>query len=202
MVSGPSGVGKGTVLRRLVGELVPSAVYSVSCTTRPPRPGEVDGRDYRFLSKEDFDRLVEQGAFLEWAEVFGHRYGTLRVPVEEEINRGRDVILEIDVQGAAKVRERVPEAISVFIAPPSEQELALRLAHRSTEVGPELERRLAAARAEMSEAQWFDDVVVNDDVERVARKLAAILGAAHSRTRRGASRPGGGTTEDDRAEDR
>jgi len=154
----------------------PDLAYSVSCTTREPRPGEVDGRDYRFVSPGRFDEMVESGAFLEWAEIYGHhRSGTLRAPVEEQLSTGRDVVLEIDVQGAATVRERMPEAVLVFLAPPSNEELARRLRARHTEGEEDLARRLAAAQGEMDEAGWFDHVVVNDDVDRAAAEVAAII---------------------------
>jgi guanylate kinase len=167
-------VGKGTVVRRLL-ELRSDLVLSVSCTTREPRPGEVDGRDYRFVSPDLFDRLIREGAFLEWADVFGHRYGTLVAPIEAELDQGRNAILEIDVQGAAAVRSRMLEAVLIFLAPPSDQELERRLRARRTESGPELDRRLAAARSEMDQRSWFDHVVVNDEIDRAAGEVAAII---------------------------
>jgi guanylate kinase len=170
-------VGKGTVVRRLL-ELRPDLAYSVSCTTREPRPGEVEGRDYRFVSEAEFDRLAAEGAFLEWAEVFGHRYGTLEAPIREALARGRDVVLEIDVQGARAVRDRLPEAVLIFLEPPSEEELARRLRSRRTEPERELARRLAGAREELAQRGWFDHVVVNDRVDRAAREVAAIIAAA------------------------
>jgi guanylate kinase len=162
------------VVRRLLA-LRPDLAYSVSCTTREPRPGEVDGRDYRFVSPGLFAQLVEEGAFLEWAEVFGHRYGTLWGPIASLVEEGRDVILEIDVQGARRVRDRDPEAVLVFLAPPSTEELARRLRSRGTEDGAELDRRLAGARWEMEQEGWFDRVVVNDHVDRAAAEVASII---------------------------
>jgi guanylate kinase len=150
-------------------------VFSISCTTRQPRPGEVDGRDYRFVSPETFRRLVEEGAFLEWAEVFGHRYGTLKAPIADELERGNDVLLEIDVQGAATVRERMPDAVLIFLKPPTEQDLLDRLRARDTESEADLARRLEAARDEVRQASWFDHVVVNDDVARATAEVAAII---------------------------
>jgi len=147
----------------------------VSCTTREPRPGEVDGRDYRFVTEAEFDRLMAEGAFLEWAEVFGHRYGTLGPPIDEALADGSDALLEIDVQGAATVRARRADAILVFLRPPSLEELARRLRARHTEDAAELSRRLASAADEMRQAEWFDHVVVNDDVDRAAREIAAII---------------------------
>jgi guanylate kinase len=156
-------------------ELRPELVLSVSCTTRAPRPGEVDGRDYRFVSNHQFDQLLEEGAFLEWAEIYGHRSGTLWAPVADALEARRDVVLEIDVQGSATVRERVPEAVLVFLAPPSMGELERRLRARHTESDVQLARRLAAAREEMAAAKRFDRVVVNDQVERAANEVAAII---------------------------
>jgi guanylate kinase len=167
-------VGKGTVVRRLL-EARPDLTFSVSLTTRDPRPGEFDGRDYRFVMDADFDRMIETGGFLEWAEVFGARYGTPAEPVKGARAAGRDVLLELDVQGARAVRDRVPDAVLVFLQPPSEEELARRLRARGTEEGPALERRLAEARGEMAETSWFDHVVVNDRVEEAAAEVLAII---------------------------
>ena len=142
------------------------------------------GRDYRFTSAETFQRLIEDGAFLEWAEVFGHRYGTLYGPIADQIQQGKDMILEIDVQGAAAVRSRLPEAVLIFLAAPSDAELERRLRARRTESESELERRLEAAREEMDQRSWFDHVVVNDQVERAAADVAAIIekASAHEQT--------------------
>jgi guanylate kinase len=156
-------------------ELRPELSYSVSCTTRPPRAGETDGVHYRFVSPRTFQQLIEDGAFLEWAEVFGHRYGTLLGPIADDLALNRNVVLEIDVQGAAAIRAQMPEAILIFLEPPSEGELTRRLTARRTETGADLERRLAAAREEMKESSWFDHVVVNDDVERAASEVASII---------------------------
>jgi guanylate kinase len=164
------------VVQRLL-ELRPDLALSVSVTTRAPRPGEVDGRDYRFVSKDEFDRLTAEGAFLEWAHIYGHRSGTLLAPVLAELAAGRDVILELDVQGAATVRERAPEAVLIFLEAPSEDELIRRLRRRGTENEDELARRVAASREEMAAAAWFDHRVVNDDLDRAAAQVAAILEA-------------------------
>jgi guanylate kinase len=147
----------------------------VSCTTRPPRPGEVDGVHYRFVHPEEFERMIESGEFLEWAEVFGHRYGTPLAGVKDAVAGGADVIVEVDVQGARLVRGRVPDAVLVFLRPPSEEELARRLAARGTEEGPALDRRLAEARSELAEASWFDHVVVNDRIEDATREVLDII---------------------------
>ena len=153
----------------------PDLHFSVSATTRAPRPAEEDGVHYRFLSDAEFDAMVREGAFLEWASMFGHRSGTPAAPVEAARREGRDVLLEVDVQGAAAVRERVPDAVLVFLRPPSEEELARRLRARGTESGEDLDRRLAEARREMAEAESFDHVVVNDKVERAAEEVLAII---------------------------
>ena len=153
----------------------PDLAFSVSLTTREPRPDEVEGRDYRFVSDAEFAGVIESEGFLEWAEVFGERYGTPAAPVEAARAAGRDVLLELDVQGARAVRDRVPDAILIFLQPPSEEELARRLRARGTEEGPALERRLAEARREMAEAAWFDHVVVNDRVDEAAAEVLAIM---------------------------
>jgi guanylate kinase len=175
VVAGPSGVGKGTVIQRVL-EIDPSVVLSVSATTRSPRPGEVDGVDYLFVSEEEFDRLVATNALLEWAVIFGHhRSGTPSEPVEAARSEGRHVVLEIDVQGARHVRARAQDATLIFLAPPSLEELERRLRERGTEDEAQLEGRLAAAREELSEAPLFEHVVVNDEVSRAAEEIARIL---------------------------
>jgi guanylate kinase len=156
-------------------ELLPDMVLSISCTTREPRPGEVDGRHYRFVSTDDFQRLIDEEAFLEWAEVFGQRYGTLWGPIARELEKGHDVILEIDVQGAGKVRAHGLPATFIFLVPPSDQELARRLGLRDTESTVQRELRLAAAKDEALSAEWFEHVVVNDEVDRAAAEVAAII---------------------------
>jgi guanylate kinase len=161
---------------KLLLEGDPTLLFSVSAKTRAPRPEEVDGRDYRFISEEDFDRLIAQDAFLEWAEMFGHRSGTLRGPVDEARGQGRDVLLEIDVQGARTVKSRVPDAVLVFITPPSREELERRLRERGTEEPGELEERLRVAfEHELPEQSRFDHVVVNDDLSRAAEEVLAII---------------------------
>jgi guanylate kinase len=177
VIAGPSGVGKGTVVRRVL-ELRPTAVLSVSATTRAPRPGEVDGVDYRFVSDAAFDALVAADDLLEWADIFGHhRSGTPAGAVEAARAAGHDVILEIDVQGARQVHDRVPDAVLIFLAPPSLEELERRLRARGTEDEAQLERRLATARDELARTPEFDHVVVNDEVNAAAERIARILEA-------------------------
>ena len=150
-------------------------MYSVSATTRPPRPGEVDGRDYVFVSEERFADVMNEDGFLEHAEVFGHRYGTLSDAVDRLRRDGIDVMLEIDVQGARAVRDRVPDAVLVFLRPPSMEELERRLRRRGTEDPDALRSRLAAAAEEMEQAAWFDHVVENAELERAVDEVAAII---------------------------
>ena len=166
VIAGPTAVGKGTVARRIL-ETNSDIVLSVSATTRQPRKGEVDGESYFFLSDAEFDRLIESGQMLEFAVVHGtHRYGTPRQPVLAAIEAGKNVLLEIDIQGASQVKEQMPEAITVFIAPPSWEELVRRLEGRGTEDSVEMERRLATARIELQAQGQFDLVVINDDVAK------------------------------------
>jgi guanylate kinase len=176
VVAGPSGVGKGSVVHRLVARDRDRLVRSVSATTRPPRVLEVEGVDYRFVDDLTFDQLIADDALLEWAEVFhGRRYGTPRATVDEHLEAGRDVVLEIDVQGAAQVKERAPDALLVLLAPPSLGDLEARLRGRGTEDDASIAERLEAAERELQQASWFDHVVVNDDLERATDEVAAII---------------------------
>jgi guanylate kinase len=175
VVAGPSGVGKGTIVHRLLARDPERLALSVSATTRDPRPAEVDGIDYRFVSDEGFDRMIEAGELLEWAEIVGHRSGTPRAFVEERLAAGRDVVLEIDVYGAEQIRERVPNALLIFLMPPSMEELERRLRGRGTEDEEGIRSRLATARGELPQAAWFDHVVVNDEAGRAADEVAAII---------------------------
>lgn len=176
VLAGPTAVGKGTVSAD-VRARYPQVWLSVSATTRSPRPGEVDGVHYRFVSEAEFDRMVAAGELLEWAVVHGrHRYGTPRGPVEERLAAGEPVLLEIDLQGARQVRESMPEARFVFLAPPSWDELVRRLVGRGTEDEAERERRLATARVELAAGPEFDHVIVNDDVHRATDELLAVMG--------------------------
>lgn len=176
VLAGPTAVGKGTVSAD-VRARYPQVWLSVSATTRPPRPGEVDGVHYLFVSPEEFDRMVAAGEMLEWAVVHGrHRYGTPRGPVDEHLAAGRPTLLEIDLQGARQVRESMPEAFFVFLAPPSREELVRRLVGRGTESAAERERRLATAEVEMAAEPEFDVTIVNEDVTRATDELARLLG--------------------------
>jgi guanylate kinase len=175
VVSGPTAVGKGTVVARLRAEH-PELFVSVSATTRPPRPEEIDGVHYHFVSEAEFDDLIATDALLEWATVHGsHRYGTPRGPVLEALEAGRDAILEIDLAGARQVRARLPDARLVFLEPPSWEELVRRLTGRGTESAQQRERRLITARAELAARPEFDDVIVNRTVEQAVADLVALI---------------------------
>jgi guanylate kinase len=183
VISSPSGGGKGTLIKCL-RETVPGVGYSVSWTTRAPRPGEVDGVNYTFVSEGEFEEMVNSGGFVEWAVVHGHRYGTTRAAVEQALADGFDIILEIDVQGARAVRTTMDSVVSVFILPPSFAVLRERLTLRMTERPEELELRLANARGEVSEYRHFDYLVLNDEVERAAAQLSSIVWAERARRER------------------
>jgi guanylate kinase len=174
IISGPSGAGKGTLVKSLV-DRVPDIWVSVSVTTRAPRPGEVEGRDYIFASSEDFDLLVLSHGLLEWAEVHGNRYGTPRAAVDAKIAEGRQVVLEIDPQGAFQVKSIEADSVLVFILPPSFDELQRRLAERGSETKAQVETRLETARHELELVGEYDHVVINDDVSRAVDELVAII---------------------------
>ncbi|MBN1332311.1 MAG: guanylate kinase [Synergistales bacterium] len=174
IVSGPSGAGKGTLRERLFRQ-VKDLVFSISCTTRPPRQGEEDGVDYRFVDEKTFLELIDTGRFLEWACVHDHYYGTLKEDVLLELNRGKDVVLEIDVQGALQVKDACPRAILIFVAPPSLDELEKRLRNRGTEQEKDLEIRLRNARDEIITSGSYDHMIINDNVERASGELQAIV---------------------------
>ena len=178
VVSGPSGVGKGTVIAAAL-RLAPCLELATSATTRPRRPDEVDGREYHFLSEPVFLARVGRGDFLEHVSYAGKRYGTLRSEVERRLRAGRDVVLEIEVVGARAVKQQMPEAMLVFIAPPQVADLEARLRGRGTDTDEEIEDRLAIARREMEALTEFDHVIVNDDAERAAAELAALVRSAH-----------------------
>lgn len=174
MLSGPSGVGKSTVLAR-IREAYPQIWSSVSVTTRRPRPGEVNGREYFFVDDKEFDRLIEAGELLEWAAYVGHRHGTPRAPVEEKLAAGIPVLLEIDVAGARQVRAADPDALLVFLAPPSWDELVRRLSGRGTEAPEVIGRRLDEARRELAAQPEFDVTLVNTSVQEVCDELVAWM---------------------------
>jgi guanylate kinase len=175
VIAGPTAVGKGTVVRHIL-ENFDNVHLSVSATTREPRPGEVEGVDYHFLSHDDFDRMVTAGEMLEFAVVHGlNKYGTPRKPVEAALSAGKQVLLEIDIQGARQVKQAMPEALLVFIAPPSWQELERRLSLRGTESSEEQAKRLATAKTELAAQQEFDAVVINEDVAKCAQQVLDLM---------------------------
>lgn len=184
VLSGPSGTGKGTVCGVVRSHLGDTVRYSISATTRKPRTGEEHGREYFFFSKEDFEALRDQNGFLEWAQVYDNYYGTPRAFVEEVLASGKDCILEIDPQGALQVRKATDEAVLVFIAPPSLEELRSRLTGRGTESAEEVEKRLSCAESELAYRNQYDYIIINDDVEKAAAKMEAILLAEKCRSER------------------
>ncbi len=191
MLSGPSGAGKGSVRRRLLERM--SLRYGVSSTTRKPRPGEVDGREYSFLSRGEFERRIEAGEFIEWAEVYGNLYGTPRQPLLDWLTAGVDVVVEKDVHGASTLRQRCPFSVLVFIMPPTLAQLEQRVRGRGTEDDAQLGRRLARAAQEMEASRHYDYVIVNDDLEECVQTLAAVVTAERHRAWRfGAAGDGSG----------
>jgi guanylate kinase len=182
VISGPSSVGKDTLIKRLL-DLDHDLVYSVSGTTRKPRPGELPDKNYTFLTREQFEELVKKGAFLEHATYNGNLYGTFRDRVERARNEGRDVVLKIDVQGAEQVREKMPEGVFIFLAPPSIDELIKRQIKRNTESVEDMEARRRIATREMEYAARYDHVVVNDDIERASMEVLDIIRDARERQR-------------------
>ncbi len=190
VLSGPSGVGKNTLLKAILPR-VPGLIYSVSATTRPPRPGERHGVDYFFLSEEEFQARIDRGEFLEWAEFCGYRYGTPRAYVEECLARGLIVIMDIDIQGARQVRQKMPDGVAIFVLPPSLEELRHRLEARGADSETAVDRRLRVAAEELAALADYDYWIVNDDLERAVRTLEAIILAERSRVQRLAELPPG-----------
>jgi len=176
VITGPSGVGKGTLISRLLGR-VPDLELSVSATTRQPREGEEDGRDYHFLTREEFDRRIEAEDFLEFATYSGNRYGTLRSEVRRRLDAGRSVVLEIEVQGARQVRAAMRESVQVFIAPPDPAVLRERLLSRGTDSAEAIDSRLEVAEQELAAQDEFPHRIVNDDLDRAAAELEGIVRA-------------------------
>ena len=179
VISGPSGVGKDTLIKRLL-ELDRNLRYSVSCTTRPPRRGETDGVDYSFVTRERFQELIDEGAFLEHATYNGNLYGTLAERVDRDREAGHDVVLKIEVKGAEQVRAKAPHAIFIFVAPPSVDELVKRQVKRNTETSQDMEARRQIATREMEYAARYDHVVINDELERAVAEILAIIRDARS----------------------
>ncbi|MGD9904420.1 MAG: guanylate kinase [Vicinamibacterales bacterium] len=183
VISAPSGTGKTTLVERLV-QILPNLRESKSYTSRPARAGERDGVDYHFISRATFEAMVADGAFLEWADVFGNLYGTAAADVDHMLDHGQDVVLVIDVQGARQVRQRGADHTAVFVMPPSYQVLERRLRGRSADAEPAMRRRLETARAEVSSFREYDYLVVNDDLESTVVRLQEIIAAERSRTHR------------------
>jgi guanylate kinase len=183
IISSPSGGGKGTLIKEVL-RTVPDIAYSISFTTRALRGAEIDGRDYFFVSRAEFENLIDQGEFLEFAEVHGNFYGTSIKQVQNEIERGRDVILEIDVQGAASIRKILPEAVTIFILPPSFEVLQNRLKKRATEKKADLDLRLRNSFAEVERYREFEYVVINDDVARTTKDLQIVILAERRKSNR------------------
>ena len=185
VVSGFSGAGKGTVMKRLM-EKYDGYALSVSATTRKPRPGEEDGREYFFRTRDEFEKLIEEDALLEYAQYVENYYGTPRSYVEEQLQAGRNVILEIEIQGAMKIKEKIPEALLVFVTPPTVEELERRLTGRGTETAQVIADRLARAGEEAEGMRQYDYILVNDTVEECVDHLHQIIVSEHSRVSRNA----------------
>ena len=180
IVSGASGTGKSTLCRAML-EVFPNLRFSVSHTTRPQRPGDRGGRDYFFVARQKFQTMIDRGDFVEWAEIYGHRYGTSKRMLETARAEGRDLILDIDVQGARQLREQNIPGAFVFLLPPSLEELKRRLMNRKTEGKKALEERLNKARAEIADSRWYDYLIINDDLRTAKARLKAIILAEHCR---------------------
>ena len=184
VISGPSGVGKGTVRKALFEREGHDLTYSISMTTRKPREGEVNGEDYYFVSYEEFERQIAIGNLLEYAKFVGNYYGTPYDKIEEQLNKGHEVVLEIEVQGAMQVKEKMPDAVFIFIAPPSYKALSDRLHRRGTESEEVIKERLEKAEREIGIAPHYDYIVINDDVDNAADRIMAIIRAEHAKCSR------------------
>ena len=182
IIAGPSGVGKGTIIKKLF-ERRENLYFSVSATTRPPRPGEMDGVDYHFISREQFQDWIGKNAFLEYAEFVGNLYGTPKKFVDEAMDSGKDVILDIEVQGAEQVHRQRPDVVRIFIAPPSWEELERRLMGRGTENLSKVRQRLARSREEILLARYYDYLVINSDLDQAVREIEAVITAEHCRAK-------------------
>ncbi len=174
VVSGPSGVGKGTVVAEVMKRL-PKLKKAITYTTRQPRPGEIIGKDYHFVTKNEFERLKREGTFLEWAEVYGNFYGSPKQEIEQLMAKGNDVVLVLDVQGALEVKKKIPHAVLIFLEPPSLDELRRRIEARGTDPPEAIERRMAKAKWEMEQASKFDHIVLNDKLEDAVNELVKLM---------------------------
>jgi guanylate kinase len=180
VVSGPSGAGKGSISKRIVAE-VDDLVYSISMTTRAPRPDEINGKNYYFVNHEQFEQTIEQNGFLEYAKVYGEYYGTPRAKVMQHLEEGKDVVLEIDIQGAMNIRQSYPKGVLIFILPPSMAELRKRITGRGSETKGDIELRLGEALKEIAYIDKYDYCVVNGDLDEAVNRVKAIIIAEHSR---------------------
>lgn len=187
VLSGPSGVGKGTVRAAIFEKDNQEFVYSVSATTRNPRPGEVDGKDYFFKTREEFEEMIQNKKLLEYAEYVGNYYGTPLDYVQETLDNGKDVFLEIEVQGALQVREAMPDGVFIFLTPPDLQELESRIINRGTDSNEVITRRMKVAREELGLMKYYDYAVVNDKVENAVKNIEAIIQTEHLRVQRNIS---------------
>lgn len=183
VISGPSGAGKGTICKALL-EKRPDMAYSISCTTRQPRNGEVDGKNYFFKTREEFEKMIANDGFLEHADVYGNCYGTPKAYVMDQVAQGKDIILEIDPQGALQVKRNYPNGVFVFIVPPSLTELSKRIYNRGTDAVDVIKKRLSSATSELAYASRYDYIVVNDEVERATTKVNNIVSTEHLRAGR------------------